>query len=533
MLDYSLKELIAFIKENYVMMIRYAISGVSGIIANLVVFSLVVEVLHVWYMFAAIWGFAAAYVVTFLLHKFWTFRSTGAQRTFTQSVLYLFSAIAALAINTGLLYIQVEWFNFWPILAQASALFVSAGLSFVFTSQITFHQDDKRLDGFFTYFKKKFDKRMPVIFLLIVIGIFFMSVRLSFVPVSFSGETKDFVPTAQYIFNDGGVFLGHRYLKPLAPIGIGLIAKTFNTDYYFATLIEAQIGYFALILAVFWFGLEFFKSTKKAVLLSVLVMSTYPILRYGLEPLTESGIWAFYFGALAATLRWSSSLRTRWLWMASILLLGGILWKEYAALAGIIFGLVILTHQTLSIKGKIHAVLQGLFLTLLPWGIWQLHEYKVYGYTYLDWLAAGTNTVAYSSTYFPLAVIKSFFMLLTLAWIFVLTAWWKKKEITPAMWRFLLLMLIPSFGFLAWGYVSSRLFFSLVPLVALIAVIGLGIFKHYYMRLLVVVCIGLVNLGLVWVGYQPNVRTLINDTVYGKNYQFPGAQLEAEIQKRK
>ncbi len=508
--------IVDYLKKNYGLVIRYAISGLSGVIANLLVFSLAVEVYALWYMYAAVLGFLVAYLVTFTMHKFWTFVATPLNRTFSQGWLYLLSALATLAVNSALLYVQVEWLGLWPIVGQAIALFISAGFSFIFTSQVTFHVEEDRLEKLYRTLLSYAGSRWSAPLLLIVIGICFMSVRLMYMPVADLTDAPQYIATAQYLAGEGGEFLGHRFLKPLSAGVVVLLASVFSLDYEPALLLQAQFGYLALILAAYWFGIELFNSRKKAFLLALIIMGTYPIVRYGLTPLIEAGSWALYFAALAALLRWSETLATRWFWITSFLLLAGLMWKEYAVLVGMVLGFVILAHAKLTWREKIHKLLQAAFLILVPWALWQWHVYSVFQYSYLDWLAVGADPVAYESMYTWQAIVKSLGMTITLAWPFVFFAWYRRAELTEPARKFLWLLLLPSFGFLLWGYVSSRLFYSLVPLLVPLAVIGLSIFKRYRARLLVVVCIGIINLCLVWLGYQPDVRAWITTFTYGE-----------------
>ena len=78
----------AYIRVNFWLLFRYGVSGVSGIVANLIVFAILVEHYDVWYLTAAVFGFLAAYVVTFTMHKFWTFNATPLKRTWSQSLIY-------------------------------------------------------------------------------------------------------------------------------------------------------------------------------------------------------------------------------------------------------------------------------------------------------------------------------------------------------------------------------------------------------------------------------------------------------------
>lgn len=525
--DLSLNVILDYIKRNYALIIRYGVSGLSGVFANLIVFTFAVEIYGVWYMYAAVMGFVAAYIVTFTMHKFWTFSATAMERMVTQGWLYLLSALGTLVINSVLLFMQVEWLGLWPIVAQAVALFITAALSFVFTSQVTFHHEEDRLEKFYRLSLQSMKGKWFVPILLVLCALSIMSIRQNYMPVFELSDAPQYIETAKFIAGDEATFYGMRFLKPLAPGVVAFLAALPGVSYETAVLLQAQLAYIALLLALYWFGREFFGNKKQALLLALLVGTTYPMLRYGLMPIIESGAWALYFATLASLLRWSKTTETQWLWLTCGLLLAGVLWKEYAVLAGLAFGLVILSHPNLSLKRKAHAVLQGTFLILIPWALWQWHVYDVFSYSYLDWLAVGSAGEAYDSTYTFRAVVKTAFMLLTLAWPFVFLAWWKRKELSAETKRFWLTLLIPSFGFLLWGYVSSRLFFSLVPLIAPLAVLGLSVLPKMRYKVAVVVCIGIINLGLVWLGYQPEIREKINAFTYGDN-QRPVSEVKGQ-----
>ncbi len=128
-------------RSYFTLILRYVIAGVSGVVANFLVFTTLLTAYDIWYIYAAFWGFVAAYVVTFTLHKYWTFKERSADRLYRQSGLYLFSAVSVLILNITALHVLVTA-GVTPIIAQFVSLGFVAILSFIFTSKVTFAARD-------------------------------------------------------------------------------------------------------------------------------------------------------------------------------------------------------------------------------------------------------------------------------------------------------------------------------------------------------------------------------------------------------
>jgi putative flippase GtrA len=501
-----------------ILSVRYGISGFSGVLANLVVFSFFTEKLNVWYIYAALFGFLAAYAVTFTMHKYWTFKEHSKERFGQQSWLYFCSAVSVLAVNTALLYMFVTVFNIHPIFAQFLSLGVATGASFLFTAQVTFHKNADRYELFKNKLAKLSKPYLSRTYTWILILCVFMTVvtviRLENFPITFSSDSTTYISTANFIDNhDPNSFEGPRILKPLAP-AIILIFTKLGADQVDALMLQTIIGYFALGLATFWFGVSIFQNRIRALTLALIVSTTYPVFRYGFDGLTETSAWALYFSVLAGIVSWHKSPSTKTLWITSLLLLAGVLWKEYAVLAGLVWGIAILWHPLLSWREKFFAAIQSAFLIILPWTIWQYEVWHTYSYSYLNWLAVGSDSAAYASEYSLTAVVKSTFALLLLAWPLAAYGLLQYKT-WPAIWRrFFWYMLIPSFGFLLWGWVSSRLFFSLVPLVAPLAVIGFFALPNWKWRTIVVLLIIVGNSILTLLAFDPSIRLLLTSLTY-------------------
>ena len=222
----------------------------------------------------------------------------------------------------------------------------------------------------------------------------------------------------------------------------------------------------------FYFYHEFFKgSLLPAIICTCLVVFSYPMLRYGLGGTTETGAIFFYCASLYTSYLFMKKPTTSLFAATTAINTIGFLWKEYTAVSIAIFGLVILLHRQLSMSRKIKLIALFGGITLLATGIWQLHVYRAYHYTYLDWYVKGGLTGESHNSSIR-NVVKSLFGLLIAAWFFVPFCYPKFKELTADQHRFFLMAFFPPFLCLAWGSVSSRLFFVCVPMLAILVWLG-------------------------------------------------------------
>ena len=120
--------------------IRYIISGGTSATVNLSVFSLFFYIFHLYYIFSNIIAFILAFSVSLVLQKFWTFRDHSTENMHIQTILYLFSSLFGLAINTGVLYICVDFFGILPILGVVVAGISTALCTFPISRKYIFNQ---------------------------------------------------------------------------------------------------------------------------------------------------------------------------------------------------------------------------------------------------------------------------------------------------------------------------------------------------------------------------------------------------------
>ena len=118
-------------------LLKYAISGGISTVVTLVALYTLTHWLNVWYIFSTAISYLVGFFVSFTLQKFWTFRNNRRDVLFSQAALYFLIVVANLGVNTLGMYILVEKFHMWYILADILVLAFIACESF-FLYQLVF-----------------------------------------------------------------------------------------------------------------------------------------------------------------------------------------------------------------------------------------------------------------------------------------------------------------------------------------------------------------------------------------------------------
>ncbi len=99
-------------------LIRYLISGGTAAASNLLFLFILVQFFGMHYLSASVLAFIMSVAVSFTMQKFWTFQDTQMQGTHMQFGRYIVVMLFNLFLNTLLMYIFVEKFSLWYLLAQ-------------------------------------------------------------------------------------------------------------------------------------------------------------------------------------------------------------------------------------------------------------------------------------------------------------------------------------------------------------------------------------------------------------------------------
>ena len=131
--------MIEFINRNRIL--RFFITGTSGAAIHIGLLYIFTEFFGWWYLASATVAFLLALAFGFTAHKFWTFGDSSTHWIHGQLALYLTLMLFNLLANNTLLFILVEKFQIWYVLAQAIVNAVIAVWSF-FAYKRLFHNEN-------------------------------------------------------------------------------------------------------------------------------------------------------------------------------------------------------------------------------------------------------------------------------------------------------------------------------------------------------------------------------------------------------
>ncbi|MBS4052329.1 MAG: GtrA family protein [Methylomonas sp.] len=119
---------------------RFLISGGSAAFVDLAILYVLTDVVGLWYLHSSILAFLVAFGVSFTLQKFWAFQDTRATARIVgvQGSVYFVFACCNLALNTLLMYVFVEMFQWWHMAGQIVAGAAVACVSFFVYRHVIF-----------------------------------------------------------------------------------------------------------------------------------------------------------------------------------------------------------------------------------------------------------------------------------------------------------------------------------------------------------------------------------------------------------
>ncbi len=122
------------------LLVRYAISGSMSASVNLLLFFLLFNISHVYYILSSIIAFVAAFLISLVLQKFWTFKDHSMDKFHHQVGRYLLTSLCGLVIDISILYICVEYFGMYAFLGQITAGLLTACCTFFMSRNFVFNR---------------------------------------------------------------------------------------------------------------------------------------------------------------------------------------------------------------------------------------------------------------------------------------------------------------------------------------------------------------------------------------------------------
>ncbi|MDP2947362.1 MAG: glycosyltransferase family 39 protein [Nanoarchaeota archaeon] len=318
-------------------------------------------------------------------------------------------------------------------------------------------------------------------FLLIFLSVFSI---LALKP-EFGGDGISYIQTIEVmktgISPEG--FVPNRIITTFLGLKSVMVIDIFVNNLLVSWLILNSLFFVVMGMFFYFLLLKIFDNSRMSILGTLFLTTNYAAVALGLSYFMDMGGWAFYVASLYFSYLYLETKNEKWLWISSILVGVGGLFKEYAFLAYIvILGLIIFINW-----GHWKEIIKKIFFTGLvaftPMIIMNIYSFFVYDYTYLSWYSA-QNTYDYQNKL--VEYIKSFGSLYNFGWFLFIPGIYlllkRSKEILKDQKLFFIwLTILSSLVVFVWPVVTRVLFITLPATVLVSCLFLKKIDKRWYM----------------------------------------------------
>jgi dolichol-phosphate mannosyltransferase len=127
------------------MYIKYVLSGGTAALVHLSLLYSLTDIAGIWYIFSTSIAFIIAFIIGFVMQKFWTFRDNGGYKIKRQMGAYFSVGVFNLFLNAVGMYIIVDLWGMMYMMAQILVGIALAGESFLIYRYIIFEKKRKWL----------------------------------------------------------------------------------------------------------------------------------------------------------------------------------------------------------------------------------------------------------------------------------------------------------------------------------------------------------------------------------------------------
>jgi len=115
------------------MLVKFGLSGAAAASVHFSLLYILTDIVGVWYILSTSVSFIVAFLVSFFLQKFWTFRDNTRNRIKKQMGVYFIVGVVNLLANTSGMYLLVDLVGIMYIIAQfIVGLVIASGTFFVY-----------------------------------------------------------------------------------------------------------------------------------------------------------------------------------------------------------------------------------------------------------------------------------------------------------------------------------------------------------------------------------------------------------------
>ena len=122
--------------------IRFSISGGTATLIDISLLYLLTEYAGLWYLISSIFSFMAGSITHFSISRHWVFKNQ--EKTFWRQYRSFFVIhLGGLTINTIGLYLLVEYYHIYYLLAKLMVVMLGVSWTFLANKKITFKSEGK------------------------------------------------------------------------------------------------------------------------------------------------------------------------------------------------------------------------------------------------------------------------------------------------------------------------------------------------------------------------------------------------------
>ena len=127
-------------KQLIFQFIKFGIVGVIGTLIDIGILNYLHQHFGISVYLAATVAFVVAVINNFLFNKYWTFKNEAGyqSKSHVQFIQFIFISIVGLLINLGIMYLLIEYFDFWFNWAKLAAIIVVLFWNFIANKLWTF-----------------------------------------------------------------------------------------------------------------------------------------------------------------------------------------------------------------------------------------------------------------------------------------------------------------------------------------------------------------------------------------------------------
>jgi hypothetical protein len=223
--------------------------------------------------------------------------------------------------------------------------------------------------------------------------------------------------------------------------------------------VAAGMFFYALVKRIF-------KDAQVAFFATLFLMTNYAAVTFGLGFLMDMGGWAFYIASLYFSYRYleNEDMSEKWLYISSLMVGIGGLYKEYAFVAyGIVFWIIVWRNWK-NWKGIIKKIVLTGLIAFIPILLVNVYVYTHFNhYTYLNWFLY-QKVYAYQNK--VVEFIKSFGSIYNVGWFLFLGGLYMLLKQTKNIFKdknifFMWLVILSAFCVVLWPVVTRVLFIAM------------------------------------------------------------------------